>query len=368
MARFPRTEPEVIALSQAMVSGLTANAALYPAPPVLPAALTTLVSAYTTAKNTAIAAVAAAEAATASKDDALENLTDAMKSDIRYAENKGYSPCIHESKCLACGFTAGPLHHSRFDILNSPLPPLPLRPSSLVPHHSSLALRALVPSWQTIHLTSNHGYDIIPTKLTECNRISEKGWKNRTWPTKTTKTSLPTRPHVFLYTASFRPESRQRRYRAKESIQTPYYPNSPSSPNSRSLTACSAQNKPNSQKQEIPTTSCPTKIYASISPHAPKKNKANSNPIPLTARHTTSHIRHTKPNPILPPRNTRFAIRNTTQNLCRSPKNRYTRQRSCEAAMPPSRENQRRRPIGGRTCKEKGESKWLYALTERKSA
>ena len=33
-------------------------------------------------------AVAAAEAATASKDDALESLTDAMKSDIRYAENK----------------------------------------------------------------------------------------------------------------------------------------------------------------------------------------------------------------------------------------------------------------------------------------
>jgi len=65
MARFPRTEPEVmdlaipkgIALAQAMVSGLTCNAVLYPAPPVLPAALTTLVSAYTTAKNVAIAAV-----------------------------------------------------------------------------------------------------------------------------------------------------------------------------------------------------------------------------------------------------------------------------------------------------------------------
>ncbi len=88
MARFPRTEPEVIALAQAMVSGLTSNAAIYPAPPVLPAALTTLVGSYTTAKNAAIAAVAAAEAATGSKDDALENLTDAMKSDIRYAENK----------------------------------------------------------------------------------------------------------------------------------------------------------------------------------------------------------------------------------------------------------------------------------------
>ena len=70
MARFPRTEPEVIALSQAMVSGLTANAATYPAPPVLPAALTTLVSAYTTAKNAAVAAIAAAEEATGSKDDA----------------------------------------------------------------------------------------------------------------------------------------------------------------------------------------------------------------------------------------------------------------------------------------------------------
>jgi hypothetical protein len=87
MARFPLKEAEVIALSQAMVSGLTANAAIYPAPPVLPAALTTLVSAYTTAKNAAIAAQAAAEDATASKDDALEDLADAMKSDIRYAEN-----------------------------------------------------------------------------------------------------------------------------------------------------------------------------------------------------------------------------------------------------------------------------------------
>ena len=48
----------------------------------------TLVGAYTTAKNAAIAALAAAENATAGKDDALENLTDAMKSDIRYAENK----------------------------------------------------------------------------------------------------------------------------------------------------------------------------------------------------------------------------------------------------------------------------------------
>jgi hypothetical protein len=51
MARFPRTEAEVIALAQSVVSGLNANAAICPAPPVAPADLTTLVNAYTTAKK-----------------------------------------------------------------------------------------------------------------------------------------------------------------------------------------------------------------------------------------------------------------------------------------------------------------------------
>ena len=87
MARFPRTEAETVALAQAMESGLAENAAVYPAPPVAPADLTTLISIYTRAKNTAIAAQAAAEAATVYKDDSLDDLVDAMKSDIRYAEN-----------------------------------------------------------------------------------------------------------------------------------------------------------------------------------------------------------------------------------------------------------------------------------------
>jgi hypothetical protein len=87
MARFPRTEAEVVALAEAMISGLADNAAVYPAPPVLPADLTALISAYTVVKNDSIAAQAAAEQATADKDDALEELVDAMKSDIRYAEN-----------------------------------------------------------------------------------------------------------------------------------------------------------------------------------------------------------------------------------------------------------------------------------------
>ncbi len=87
MARFPKAEAEIAALAQAMASGLAGNAAVYPAPPVALLDLSALISAYTSAKNAAIAAQAAAEEATTSKDEALDDLADAMKSDIRYAEN-----------------------------------------------------------------------------------------------------------------------------------------------------------------------------------------------------------------------------------------------------------------------------------------
>ena len=87
MARFPKAEAEIVALADAMVSGLAANATIYPAPPVASVDLTILVSAYTTSKNAAIAAQAAAEEATTNKDETLYDMVDAMKSDIRYAEN-----------------------------------------------------------------------------------------------------------------------------------------------------------------------------------------------------------------------------------------------------------------------------------------
>ncbi len=87
MARFPITEADIVALAEAMQSGLTDNAAVYPAPPIAPVDLTALVSAYQSAKNGAIAAQAAAEEATGAKDEALDDLVDAMRSDIRYAEN-----------------------------------------------------------------------------------------------------------------------------------------------------------------------------------------------------------------------------------------------------------------------------------------
>jgi len=87
MARFPSKEAEVFALSQEMLSGLSANAAVYPSPPVTVAELATAFGTYLSAKNAAVAAQAASEQATTTKDEALQTLTDGMRADLRYAEN-----------------------------------------------------------------------------------------------------------------------------------------------------------------------------------------------------------------------------------------------------------------------------------------
>ena len=87
MARFPIKEAEIMALAQEMASGFGANAAIYPAPPFLVIDLSILTSGYTSARDAAVAAAAAAEQATTDKDEVLQALVDAMKADLRYAEN-----------------------------------------------------------------------------------------------------------------------------------------------------------------------------------------------------------------------------------------------------------------------------------------
>jgi hypothetical protein len=87
MAQFPRTEAEIAVLAQEMISGLAANAATYPAPPVNLMELSMMRSAYVMAQNAVIAAQAAADAAYTDKDAALEALAEGMKKDLRYAEN-----------------------------------------------------------------------------------------------------------------------------------------------------------------------------------------------------------------------------------------------------------------------------------------
>jgi hypothetical protein len=86
MARFPKKEADIEALALAIAQGLWGSA-VFTNPPVNPMGLLVLVNAYRATRNTAIAAQAAAEQATADKDEALDELVEAMKSDIRYAEN-----------------------------------------------------------------------------------------------------------------------------------------------------------------------------------------------------------------------------------------------------------------------------------------
>ena len=91
MPRFPKKEAEIIALAERMIAGLLANPAIYPNPPH-PAmhpgtGIRWKVRQYSNRRENFLAARAAAEAATAEKDDMLEELIEAMKDDIRYAEN-----------------------------------------------------------------------------------------------------------------------------------------------------------------------------------------------------------------------------------------------------------------------------------------
>jgi hypothetical protein len=87
MARFPDREAEIKALAQNIVTGLTAGAADFPAPPVPAAALAALLTSFITLGDEQVAALAAAEQATATKKAGLEELVTAMKADLRYAED-----------------------------------------------------------------------------------------------------------------------------------------------------------------------------------------------------------------------------------------------------------------------------------------
>ncbi|MBC6424723.1 MAG: hypothetical protein GDA38_27115, partial [Hormoscilla sp. SP12CHS1] len=87
MAKFPRTEPEVIALAQAIISGLTANTTVYPSPPLTIEELITNLNKVIASQNATIAATAAAKEVTIAKNEALKMLTDNLKRVLRYAEN-----------------------------------------------------------------------------------------------------------------------------------------------------------------------------------------------------------------------------------------------------------------------------------------
>ena len=86
MARFPDRQAEVMALAQNIITGLTDNAATFPTPPVTAIELEAVFSAFVTLGDVAVAAQAAAEQATVNKSAGREELADAMKAVLRYAE------------------------------------------------------------------------------------------------------------------------------------------------------------------------------------------------------------------------------------------------------------------------------------------
>ncbi len=87
MARFPKKEAEIAALAEQLRRGLMVNASIYPQPPVSPLAIKIKNILYSSRRDNFIAKQAAVEEATTAKDEALEELVEAMKANIRYAEN-----------------------------------------------------------------------------------------------------------------------------------------------------------------------------------------------------------------------------------------------------------------------------------------
>jgi len=87
MARFPKREAQIAALAEQLWRGLLDNNAIFPQPPVHPILIRIRKLIYQSRHDNFLAARAAAESAIADKDGALEELIEALKDDIRYAEN-----------------------------------------------------------------------------------------------------------------------------------------------------------------------------------------------------------------------------------------------------------------------------------------
>ena len=86
MARFPDREAELMALAQNIITGLTDNAAIFPAPPLTPVELQAILDSFITLCDEAVASQAASELVTVTKKGGREELEDGVKGVLRYAE------------------------------------------------------------------------------------------------------------------------------------------------------------------------------------------------------------------------------------------------------------------------------------------
>jgi hypothetical protein len=86
MSRFPRSEAEIAALALVVTQGLTQASDDFPTPPVAVDELQARLDAYNAALAAAIGAETASREEHAVKDDALEELVDGVKANLKYAE------------------------------------------------------------------------------------------------------------------------------------------------------------------------------------------------------------------------------------------------------------------------------------------
>ncbi|MBT8420178.1 MAG: fibronectin type III domain-containing protein [Gammaproteobacteria bacterium] len=87
MAAFPTKESDILALGEKIVAGLRDNTDVYPAPPVTTEDLTGKLDSYLATKNAELAAQSAWEEAVSAKRTMLQAFSEAMKAELRYAEN-----------------------------------------------------------------------------------------------------------------------------------------------------------------------------------------------------------------------------------------------------------------------------------------
>ncbi len=87
MRRFPSSEAEIATLASEIVFGLRENTDDFPSPPVTVDELQAIVEAYRTAHEVTVVAQSAAAEAIHDKDEVLEQLIDAMKGVLAYAEH-----------------------------------------------------------------------------------------------------------------------------------------------------------------------------------------------------------------------------------------------------------------------------------------
>jgi hypothetical protein len=87
MAEFPTRESDIIALALKLIEGFTENPDVFPSPPVTPEQLRATLERFKDADEAAAKASGAARDAHVLKDEILEELTDQMRSKLKYAES-----------------------------------------------------------------------------------------------------------------------------------------------------------------------------------------------------------------------------------------------------------------------------------------